>query len=249
MKRLGKHYYRLMYYASWLVFGLVGLGLNVACAVLLPLPRTPWLQKRTRASIGQLFRLWSRWLHATGIVRVRWIGFPDVLRTGTVYIANHPTLVDATMLLCRLPDTFCIFKPALMRNPCIAPAAIMAGYEVGNRHVDTLRAAAAKVASGQSLLVFPEGTRTAPGTPLGRIKPGFALLARRAHAPVQLLLIRSSPGLVTRCRPWWKLPEVLPGSIDITYDRCWEDSPGQRPGEFSSQVEQYMLSRLPGPVE
>lgn len=248
MKRLALPYYYVMYYASWLSFGLVGLFLNLACAILLPLPRTANLQRKTRASIRGLFDLWTRWFHATGVLRIKWVGFPAVLPRGTVYIANHPTLLDATLLLARMPDAFCIFKQALMRNPCIAPAAILSGYVCGGRDVDTVREAAEKVAAGQSLLVFPEGTRTQPGTRLGTLKPGFSLIAHRGRAPIQTVLIRSSPGLVTRGRPWWSPPNVLPATLEITFDRLWPYEPDGRTLEQTAQIESYLLSKLPDPV-
>ncbi len=78
-----------------------------------------------------------------------------------------------------------------MRNPAVGPAAVMAGYVRGDAGLDLIRAAAAKVAAGQSLLVFPEGTRTAAGAVVGPMKPGFALIADRAKAPVRLIVIRS----------------------------------------------------------
>jgi len=56
---------------------------------------------------------------------------PEALRGPAVYVANHPGLLDATFILARLPDTICIFKPALIRNPAMGPAAIMAEYASG----------------------------------------------------------------------------------------------------------------------
>lgn len=248
MKHLSRTYYLLIFYLSWLVFGAVGFLLNLVCIVLLPMPRTEGLQRLTRAGIRALFDLWMRWLHATGVVRVRWVGFPARLPTGTVYIANHPTLVDATFLLSRLPDAFCIFKPALMRNPFIAPAAVLGGYVSGGRNVDTIREAAMKVAAGQSLLVFPEGTRTSPGARIGRFRPGFALIAHRGRSPVQAILIRSSPDLLVRGRPWWVPPRALPASVEITFGRSWEFDPADRSVDLAAQVERYVASQIPEPA-
>ena len=174
-----------LYFLSWAVFGAVGLLLNVACSILLLLPKRDRHEAWVRSTIRGLFRAWNAWLHLTGVVTVTWKGLDgEVLQPGTVYIANHPSIVDATLILARLPDAVCIFKPALMQNPAIGPAAIMAGYVRGDTGLDLIKAAASKVASGQSLLVFPEGTRTTPGTQLGRMKSGFALIADRARAPV-----------------------------------------------------------------
>ncbi len=219
--------YCFAYYLSWVGFGLVGLALNLGCACLLPLPGRQRRAPGVRRMIRRLFEFWVRWFHACPVVDVRWVGFDHELAAGTVYIANHPSLVDATFLLARLPDAFCIFKPSLMRNPVIGPAAIMANYVAADNAVDLVRGAAERVEAGQSLLIFPEGTRTLPGTVLGRLKPGFELIARRAKAPVQLVIIRTSQGLVPKGLPWWRLPTVLPGWIELTLDKRWE------PGELS----------------
>jgi 1-acyl-sn-glycerol-3-phosphate acyltransferase len=233
-----------LYYLSWVVFGSVGLLLNVLCLFLLVLPGRGMFGPTVRASIQRLFNAWLAWLHATRVVSVEWEGFGEPLTAGTVYIANHPSIVDATFILARLPDAVCIFKPSLMRNPAIGPAALMAGYVRGDTGLDLIKAAAEKVAGGQSLLIFPEGTRTAEGTVLGRMKPGFALIADRAKAPVRLLIVRSSPGLGVRGRPWWPAPEVLPGKVTITLDRAWTYEPGRPAAELTLTVERRICEVL-----
>jgi len=197
-----------------------------------------------RAVIRRLFELWVWWFNTSDVVRIRWRGFEEPLAGGTIFVANHPTLIDAPILLARLPDTICIFKPALMRNPAIGPPAIMAGYVAGEPGVDLVREIAEKVALGRSLLVFPEGTRTDPGLVLGSFKPGFALIAARARASVQLVVIRSTPELVTRGRPWWLAPTIQPSTLEFTLDRRWEYDPERTPTQLTTEIEQHLLGVL-----
>jgi 1-acyl-sn-glycerol-3-phosphate acyltransferase len=241
---LKKAYYMVTYYMSWGLFFSVGFGLNICSLPLLLLPRRESNSQRMRAVIRRLFELWVWWFNTSGVVRVRWRGFDEPLPIGCVYIANHPTLIDAPLLLARLPDTICIFKPALLRNPVIGPPAIMAGYVAGDPGVDLVREIAEKVALGRSLLVFPEGTRTGPGLTLGPVKPGFALIAARAHAPVQLIVIRSTPDLVTRGRPWWRPPAIQPSTVEITLGRSWEYDPARTPTQLTEEMEQHLLGVL-----
>ncbi len=237
-----------IYYVSWAVFGSVGLLLNIGCMVLMILPFRAAFATPVRATIRRLFVAWLAWLHATGIVKVVWKGFNgESLQPGTVYIANHPMLVDATLILAKLPDAVCIFKPSLMRNPAVGPAAVMAGYVRGDAGLDLIRAAAAKVAAGQSLLVFPEGTRTAPGTSVGAMKPGFALISDRAKAPVRLMIVRATAGLCTRGLPWWRPPAVLPATVVITLDRAWPYVPGRSAAELTQSVEARICEALGEP--
>lgn len=244
-RRLGRIRIVALYYVSWAVFGAVGLLLNIGCMVLLVLPYREAFGPAVRATIRRLFAAWLAWLHATGVVRVAWRGFDEgPLPPGTVYIANHPTLVDATLILAKLPDAVCIFKPSLMRNPAVGPAAVMAGYVRGDAGLDLIKAAAAKVAAGQSLLVFPEGTRTAPGTAAGPVKPGFALIADRARAPVRLMVVRASPGLCSRGVPWWRAPAVLPGEVVISLDGLWPYQPGRSAAQLTQSVEERICEAL-----
>ncbi len=204
------------YYLPWAWFALGGVLLNVVCTLLLFVPNRQRLGRGTRLTIKRMFIFWRQWCHATHIFRITWRGFENQkLSAGTVYVANHPSLVDAQVLISELPDAICIFKPALLRNPAIGPAALIAGYASGGDGLDAIRDATAKVTEGRSLVIFPEGTRTAPGQRLNPLKPGFALIARRARAPIRLLTIEVSRNLTTKGRAWWKLP-ALPTWMIVT---------------------------------
>lgn len=239
---LRRLYLLLAYYLSWLWFGVGGLTLNLVCAVLLLAPRRERFAPAVRSAIRWLFVWWVKWFHATGVVEVVYIGFPDTpLPSGTIYIANHPSLVDAPMLLAVLTDAICIFKPALLRNPCIAPAAILAGYSSGDAGIDLIRDVAEKVASGRSLLIFPEGTRTTPGTRLNTLKPGFAIIAQRAGAPIRLITISAPPLLTSRGVAWWK-PPPLPGRFEIRLQEVLHPEPGTPAAEITQGVQERLAS-------
>jgi 1-acyl-sn-glycerol-3-phosphate acyltransferase len=247
-KRLSRARSVFVYFLSWLVFGAVGLLLNVACFFLMALPGRRRFGPAVRTTIRWLFGQWIAWLRMTGTILVEWVGFDgeEALDSGTVYIANHPSIVDATLILARLPDAVCIFKPSLMRNPAIGPAAIMAGYVRGDIGLDLMKDAASRVAAGQSLLVFPEGTRTRAGTTVGHMKPGFALIADRAKAPVRLLVIRATPGLGEKGRPWWPAPAILPGRVRITLDQSWPYEPGRPAEQLTRAVESRVCCVIGG---
>jgi 1-acyl-sn-glycerol-3-phosphate acyltransferase len=243
-----RFYYLPMYFVSLLVFGGVGLGLNAVCAVLLLLPGREQRGPAVRETIRRLFGKWVSWLDTMGLVHVTWHG-PDLAAcpSPAVYVANHPSLIDATLLLARLPDTICIFKPALLRNPCLAPAAIMAGYASGNAGIDLIHDVSAQVAAGRNLLIFPEGTRTSLGATLNPLKPGFALIARRAGVPVQVLAIRVDREVLPRGRPWWQAPR-LPARFDIYVDRAIPSDRENSAGDVVAAVEGRFHEWLVGPA-
>jgi 1-acyl-sn-glycerol-3-phosphate acyltransferase len=201
---------------SWALFAAVGISLNLVCTPLLLSPNRARHGAGVRAAIRRLFTAWCAWLHATRLIYVRFHGFtPAALAGPAVYIANHPGLLDATFILSQLPDTICIFKPEIIRSPVLGPAALMAGYASGDNGVDLIRDVAARVADGRSLLIFPEGTRTAPAVNLNPLRPGFAVIAARAHVPVRLILVRSPRDLVPKGWSWWRAPS-FPSHVEIS---------------------------------
>lgn len=235
MKTVRSLWLPFAYYFSWALFGLGGLLLNIGCAPLLLARNRERFGGPARAATRALLGLWLRWMRFSGVVEVTWIGFDRPLPPGAVYVANHPTLVDAPFLLARLPDTVCIFKPALLRNPFIAPTALLCGYVPGARGVDLVRNSVQRLSAGQSLLIFPEGTRTPPGAALHPLKPGFALIARRAGVPIQLIRVRSGPLMGCKGLPWWKLPP-LPGRFEFTLDELIPAGGPVFPTELTERV-------------
>jgi len=235
------------YYLSWVWFGLGGLFLNIGCVPLLLLPDRERFGPACRRVTRWMFNFWLRWFHASDVVRVTWHGFDRPLPTGTVYAASHPCLLDAPFLLARLPDTVCIMKPKLLDNPCIGPTARMCGYvSAGDNSIDLIRNSVARIQAGQSLLIFPEGTRTEPGAALNPLKPGFALIAARAGCPVQLIRIRSGRKLTRKGNRWWRVPP-LPGWVEITLD---EFIPADQIGDplvFTERVAARFNHILPSP--
>lgn len=232
---------------SWGLFVAVALALNAVCAGLLLARDRERYGAPTRRAIRRLFRAWCAWLHAARLIYVRFHGFtPDALTGPAVYIANHPSFLDATFVLSQLPDAICIFKPQIIRNPFLGPAALMGGYASGSAGVDLIRDVAARVASGRSLLIFPEGTRTARGVDLNPLKPGFALIAARARVPIRLILIRAPRDLVPKGWPWWRAPR-FPAQVDITLLGEFPCAPDESATRLTARVAQEFSAVLDRP--
>ncbi|MFA5262813.1 MAG: lysophospholipid acyltransferase family protein [Opitutaceae bacterium] len=237
-------WYIFLYYMSWVWFAVFGLVLNLGCLLLLAYPNRAHRASLVRAIIRRLFGWWLFWFRLSGVVRVTWMGFDGRLPDDAIYVANHPSLVDATVLLAKIPDAFCIMKSRLMRNPAIGLAANMAGDVPGDIFLDLVHRSEKMLSSGSSLLVFPEGTRTGSGEVLSPLRPGFALVAERAKASVQVILIRASEGFVPRGRAWWLPPTQLPASLEICLDQRFEYSPGRSAKELTAAVENRMKAGL-----
>ena len=234
-------------WVSWALFVAVGVLLNVVCAPLLLARDRARHGPAVRTAIRRLFAAWCSWLHAVRLIYVRFHGFtPEALAGPAVYVANHPGLLDATFILSRLPDAICIFKPSLIRNPAIGPAAVMGGYASGDKGIDLIHDVAARIAGGRSLLIFPEGTRTAAGVEVNPFKPGFTLIAARAHAPVRLIAVRAPRDLVPKGWSWWRAPN-FPAYVDITLLGELSSLPGEPAAELTARASRQICAALAAP--
>jgi len=208
-------YYNPVYYGTLLLFAAGGLWLCLLSLLLGWLPATDRTERFFQRLIQRHLAFFHWWCERTRLVLVRYRGFEKWPEGGVVLAANHPCMIDITCLLARLPGAVCIFKPAIRRNPVLGAAARRAGYLGSDGGHDLLRSAAAKVAAGHTLVVFPEGTRTPPRGDLLPFKPGFVLIARRARAPIQLVRLTTDSDLLTKGCAWWRLPR-FPARVEIT---------------------------------
>jgi len=148
-----------------------------------PAPEPPEIRPAYRA---------LHWLSLAGsalLYRLRAYGRERVPQGGGLLIvANHQSFLDPPLIGAAAPRELDYFaRASLFANPIFARAisflnAIPVDRE---RRADSgaMRTAIERLAAGRALLVFPEGRRTETGE-VGPFERGFALLARRAPAPV-----------------------------------------------------------------
>lgn len=142
--------------------------------------------------------------------RVRFdLGALDALRheRSIIIAPNHPSMLDAVMVISRLPHIVCIAKAELWDNPLLGGGMRMAGYIRNDAAITLTKLAVAKLRDGQQLLLFPEGTRTTR-RPVNPFRGGFALTAKMAGVPVQTVFIEASSPFLGKNWPLFKLPEM-----------------------------------------
>lgn len=133
----------------------------------------------------------------------------DVLKNAPsqVLVANHPSLLDVLLIVSRLPNVVCVMKAGLMNNILFGAAARIAGYIRNDGPLEMILQANAALAEGAHVLIFPEGGRTVE-FPLDAFGQSAALIARRAHVPIQSLLIGFSSPYLGKHWPLWRRPEL-----------------------------------------
>jgi 1-acyl-sn-glycerol-3-phosphate acyltransferase len=234
---MSRLYHAFIYYVTLLGFGVVGTGLYVFCLLCVWLPRSTRSERFFQRVIHRLFAALLAWTRFARVCAVDYRGFEAARRGGLVLAANHPGLMDAIFLIARVPEAVCIFKGAIRRNPALG-AARSAGYLANDGGLGLVRDAAEKVAAGATLVVFPEGTRTPPGKELGALKGGFAAIARRAGAPIQLARITCDSNLLVKGRAWWKLPR-LPARVTIELGPCLDSRAAPSTAALVAQAEAW----------
>lgn len=186
------------------------LGLLLLCLLLpLPLPRLT-KQAITRNILRFAARVYLRTLKFFGLITYEFAAQQSLASGGQLFIANHPTLLDAIFLMAFLPNPNCVVKGAMANNLFTWALVNLAGYISNQRNgIDLLEQAVAVLRSGQNLLIFPEGTRTENSQDL-RFKRGAANIALRAGCPIRPVLIDCQPITLRKHEAWYQVPASPP---------------------------------------
>jgi len=239
----------------WLAYEYVAMVLGLACLALLCLVWLPFamvlhalLPRRLGQPIGRLlimagFRFYLRFLTLFCACRFD-LAELDALRSNRplVLVANHPSLLDAVMIISRFPDMVCVMKAALMNNILLGSAARLARYIPNHSPLDVVLRARKALRDRAHLLIFPEGTRT-QRFPVDTCTASAGLIAQRAAVPVQSLLIEFNSPYLGKAWPLWRRPE-LPLHFRIRVGRRF--APPTDVAAFGSELEAYFRTELEG---
>ncbi len=231
---------------AWLALQLqlVLLGLGSLLWNLLALPLLLLLPRATGLRVGRAAIAWGyrQYWRVTGAVGMLHLDADvlDALRDqrGLVVVANHPSMLDAMMLVARLPRAACIMKASLMRNPFLGPGARLARYIRNDSARGMIERAVADLRAGGQLVLFPEGTRSPPQG-LHPFHASFAMIAKRAQVPVQAVFIDTDSPYLGKGWPLWRLPP-LPIRFAVRLGRRFDPPPEAVPHQvLLAEVEAY----------
>jgi 1-acyl-sn-glycerol-3-phosphate acyltransferase len=167
--------------------------------------------RRTQSAIRSILRFYVAMLQRLGLLRLEVVG-ADALASARscMVVANHPTLLDALLLMALVPRLQCIVKHQLWQNPFLGRVVRSAGYISNDLEAGAMIAACrTSMSSGGNLVIFPEGTRTRPGEAM-RMHQGFAYIALLADVDIQLVTITCEPLTLTKGERWWHIPARPP---------------------------------------
>lgn len=194
---------------AFVLFGLGGLALGMLVFPLVALTTTsPSLRiSRRRRLMQEVFRFYLRLLSVMGAAS---FSFTGTARQGPyLIVANHPTLIDAVLLLTLFPQADCIIKHELLRNPFTRFALSGLDYMSNADTAAMLEAAVQRLRAGRSVLVFPEGTRSSPDEPV-HFHLAAATMAVRSGAQCLPVLIRCEPVTTSKQARWYEIADEKP---------------------------------------
>ena len=160
-------------------------------------------------------RLWSRLILVTTGVRVRVDGLEALVPGKTyIFVSNHQSIYDIPVIFWWLPYQLRIIaKESLGSFPFLGWHLRRTGHLLVDRRnpdrAGILRRWRGLVVDGLSLIIFPEGTRSADGR-VGRFKAGSFMLAIEAGLPIVPLAIVGTRHVMRKGRL-----TVAPGDVTL----------------------------------
>jgi 1-acyl-sn-glycerol-3-phosphate acyltransferase len=228
--------------------GLVGLGVICLAWSVIALVCYPVLPRRSgtvfgRAGIMVGFRLYAWTLSVTGAYRLD-LSAVDALRGGppVVLVPNHPSLIDALLILTRHPNIACVMKQELMRNIFLGAGSRLARYIPSGQPRQMIKDSIDELARGGIVLLFPEGTRTTR-VPLNPLTGSVGVIAKHARVPVQMLIIETDSPYLSKGWTLFRVPS-LPITYRVRLGRRFD--PPSNVAAFMQELEGEYLAELAG---
>ena len=240
-KTLLRAYDYLVVYLGLFWLGLLCLIYSViAVLMFLCLPRD------SGRRLGRLLLMWLFRLFLASLSLTRRCYFDlselDSLRHSPALIIapNHPSLLDAVLIISRLPNVACVLKTELMNNLFLGIGARFAGYIRSEPLRKMVTLARQNLNSGSHLLLFPEGTRTVV-CPVNPLKGSISLIAYQAQAAVQTVLIETDTRYLSKgwnlfCKP------PLPIHYRLRLGRNFEAAGSKQ--DFMTKLDYYFRQEL-----
>lgn len=245
-------------FATALCFALFGVGGLILTVLLFPLLHLFCRDRQTRKDIARqiihhTFRLYTGAMQVLGVIRFDVAEARHYLaqQSGSVVIANHPTLIDVVVLISLMPHADCITKDKLWRNIFMGGVMSAAGYIRNSVDANEIIAACQQsLQAGYCLIIFPEGTRTEPGQPI-TLQRGAANIALRCGADMVSVLIDCAPATLTKQDKWYSIParrisfRMTPGRIFRVSDYLSQkQSLSVSARQLTEQIKDYFSENL-----
>ena len=193
-----------------LSFSLFGIGSLVLGGIIFSIIHVIYpklkAERLCRYGVCLAFRAFIGFMHYTGVLRFELTNEKTLPEPGQLIIANHPSLIDVIFIIAQVPDAFCVVKESAWRNPFMKFIMLTTGYIQNSSPESFIDDCATVLKRGDTLVMFPEGTRTKPNKPL-KFRKGAARIALAAGKSITPVHIYLDPTTLTKGEPWFHLPK------------------------------------------
>lgn len=161
-------------------------------------------QLKVRSRVSRIWHYFVRYLVWGGVLDVSYKGFEKLGRPGQLVLVNHPSLLDVVLIFGQEPRFNCIVKKELLHNPTMRNQILACGFLPNEESLELLEKCD-EVLKKQTLLLFPEGTRTGwDGTV--KLNRGAVSIGLRSAKVITLMTIKMHPLSLKKGHPWYKIP-------------------------------------------
>jgi 1-acyl-sn-glycerol-3-phosphate acyltransferase len=248
MPRLFKTAYEYFaLYTSLTLLGLICLSWSVLALPLYYLLPRDLGTRVGRRGIMQGFRIYAWSLSITHSYRLDLSALDSLRGAPPMILApNHPSLIDALLILTRHPNVVCVMKAELMRNVFLGAGSRLARYVPNESPRQLVKESVAHLREpGCLLLLFPEGTRTRE-LPINPLAASVGLIAKRAGVPVQTLIIETDSPFLSKGWPLFRRP-TLPILYRVRLGERFD--PPEDVGAFTEALDRYYRGELAGALQ
>lgn len=188
------------------LFGFICLCGNVIFVPLicLHLHKFKAVQNFARILVYHSWGLFLKSARICGYLEYKFIGIKREFSPGTLIIANHPSLLDVVFFLSYIKGLNCVIKSDLKKNIFLAPAIISCAYISNEDEALMLEKCKEILHEGQSLLIFPEGTRTKESINFHKVA---SYLAINSAKNLECIFISVYPRALQKGRKWFDAPK------------------------------------------
>ena len=205
---------KLDFLKRWLATAIAFLFWAVA-GTLLQLVLLPFAQKgkqanfstqlKVRRFVGVISHYFIRSLSCAGALKVTYQGFEKLGRPGQLVVVNHPSLLDVVLILSKAPSLNCIVKKDLLHNPTMRNQILACGFIPNTESLELLDHCE-RVLQQESLLLFPEGTRTG-WDGIVKLNRGAVSIGLRSAKVITPVTIKMNPLSLKKGHAWYKIPD------------------------------------------
>ncbi len=191
----------------FVIFGLICLigNLFFIPLIALKLQRFTFIQNLSRDIVRFSWRFFLWCARILGVLNFAYSGFEKLdsrhsHHKSRIFIANHPSLLDVVLIITKIRRINCVVKADLCKNPFLFAAIKASGYIPNTANEILLENSISALKNGESLLIFPEGTRTKDSIIFHKAASYIAINAAQSLA---MIFIKMHPRSLQKGEKWY----------------------------------------------